>query len=97
MINAPATTFEPENSPDIVDFGECALDDQGRAGWPEVIALQAHIQNSRLLAEISCESVGDGVRHLRCTAMRQSELLPWLRGRRRSLRPSSPTSRRWRK
>ena len=52
MMNAPATTFEPENPPHIFDFGECALDDQGRARWAEVIALQAHIMVTRLEAEI---------------------------------------------
>jgi hypothetical protein len=48
----------------ILDLTECppAVDDQGRAGWAEIIALQAHVQVSQLTAELSrcdvCDTCG---------------------------------------
>ena len=38
----------------LVDFAECppAIDDRGRATWPQIVALQAHVVVSRLLADI---------------------------------------------
>ena len=53
-MNAPAsvnsTTAEPIAW--VIDFGECppALDQNGRAGWAQIMALQAHVMVTRLMA-----------------------------------------------
>ena len=53
-MTAISSAPDPEIPLSFFDFAECppALDDQGRAGWPEVIALQAHIMVTWLEAEI---------------------------------------------
>src|SRR5262249_61767067 len=46
-------TITPEITPHLFDFDNCpqALNDQGRAGWAEIIGLQAHVMLGSLLAE----------------------------------------------
>ena len=42
-------------TPHLLDFEECpeALDNNGRAGWAQIIALQAHVTLAQLRAEIT--------------------------------------------
>ncbi len=52
-MTAVEATIEPAIPPRIIDFAECpaALDDDGRAGRAEVIALRAHVMLTQLMAE----------------------------------------------
>jgi len=45
----------PAMNPHLFDFEECpeALDNNGRAGWPQIIALQTHVKLAQLRAEIT--------------------------------------------
>jgi len=54
--------FAPEITPHLLDFEECpeALDNNGRAGWVQIIALQAHVRLAQLRAEAAapCSTCG---------------------------------------
>src|SRR5262245_5489039 len=53
---AEATSDEPEAL--VIDFDQCPepLDANGRAGWPQIIALQAHVQLSQ--TQFYCDTCG---------------------------------------
>jgi hypothetical protein len=51
MTSAAVQLVEPS----VIDLGECPppLNDDGRAGWPEITALQVHVIVAKLTAELA--------------------------------------------